>query len=235
MRKNIFDEIAYFYDNIFPGHIFMYYLEKRLNLIKKICPEKNKKILDVGCGTGTLLYYLMKSGYTNVWGIDNSPKMVEIANKKIPNRIIKGDMLNLPFSSESFDTVISIVSLHHLGNLNKVKKAIFEMARVLKKSGNLIIWEHNQYNLYWYFLMKKVPQDTGEEKLVPLKIIVNEFKKNKVKIVKVMRSGIVPDFAPEWSLSFFDFFEKGIQKIFPLSIFLAHNIVIGEKLKNVEK
>jgi ubiquinone/menaquinone biosynthesis C-methylase UbiE len=229
MGKNIFDEIAYFYDNIFPEHIFMYYLEKRLNLIKKICPDKNTKILDVGCGTGALLYNLMESGYNNLWGIDNSAKMVEIANQKIPNRIIRGDMLNLPFSSESFDLVISIVSLHHLGDLNKVKKAIYEMIRVTKNSGNLIIWEHNPYNLYWYFLMKRVPQDTGEEKLVPLKTIINEFKKNKVKIVKVIRKGIVPDFAPKWSLPFLDFFEKGIQKIFPLSIFLAHNIVIGEK------
>ncbi len=230
MEKNIFDEVAYFYDRIFPKHIFMYYLQRRLNLIKKICPDRNIKILDVGCGTGSLLHNLMKSGYMNVWGIDNSTKMVEIANNKIPGRVIKGDMLNLPLSSESFDLIISIVSLHHLGDLKKVKKAIREMIRVLKKSGILVIWEHNPYNLYWYFLMKRVPQDTGKEKLVPLNIITKEFKKNKVHILKILHSGIVPDFAPKWIITFLDFMEKGLQKIFPLNLILmAHNVIIGKK------
>ncbi|MCM8809984.1 MAG: class I SAM-dependent methyltransferase, partial [Candidatus Omnitrophica bacterium] len=149
MEKNIFDQVANFYEKIFPEHIFNYYLIKRLNFIKKICPDRNSKILDVGCGTGALINLLNKEGY-DVWGIDSSENMVKIANKRLPGKIIKGDMLNLPFPSENFDLVISIVSLHHLGNLNKVKTAIKEMTRVIKKSGLILIWEHNPLNLYWY-------------------------------------------------------------------------------------
>ncbi|MCS7180325.1 MAG: class I SAM-dependent methyltransferase, partial [bacterium] len=60
MEKNIFDEVAEFYDRIFPPHIYEYYISKRVNLIKKICPDTNIRILDIGCGTGTLIYSLSK-------------------------------------------------------------------------------------------------------------------------------------------------------------------------------
>ncbi|MCM8832401.1 MAG: class I SAM-dependent methyltransferase [Candidatus Omnitrophica bacterium] len=229
MEKNIFDQVANFYEKIFPEHIFNYYLIKRLNFIKKICPDRNSKILDVGCGTGALINLLNKEGY-DVWGIDSSENMFKIANKRLPGKIIKGDMLNLPFPSENFDLVISIVSLHHLGNLNKVKTAIKEMTRVINKSGLILIWEHNPLNLYWYFLMKKVPQDTGEEKLVSSKIIIEQLKKNRIYNIKTIRTGLVPDFTPKRILPLLDFLEKGIQKIFPLNLILAHNVIIGEKV-----
>ncbi|MCM8786155.1 MAG: class I SAM-dependent methyltransferase [Candidatus Omnitrophica bacterium] len=228
MGKNIFDQVANFYEKIFPEHIFNYYLKKRVNFIKKIYSNRDCKILDVGCGTGALISLLNKEGY-NVWGIDNSENMVKIANKRIPGKIIKGDMLNLPFPSESFDLVISVVSLHHLGNLNKVKTAIKEMARVTKKSGIILIWEHNPNNLYWYFLMKRVPQDTGDEKLIPARIILKEFRKNKISVIKTIKTGFVPDFAPKQILPLLDFLEKGIQKIFPLNLILAHNVIVGKK------
>ncbi|HOK55973.1 MAG TPA: class I SAM-dependent methyltransferase [bacterium] len=226
MKKNVFDEVAEIYEKIFPEHIFNYYLNKRINIILKLKLDKKAKILDVGCGTGTLLYHLKNYGY-DVWGIDNSKRMVEIAEEKVPGKIIKEDMLNIPFPSETFDLVFSIVSLHHLGKIEKVKKAVREMIRITKNGGMILIWEHNPLNPYWYFLMKKVPQDIGEEKLIPLSIFINEFKKNKIKILKVFRCGLVPDFAPKWSLFFLDYLEKGLQKVFPL--LLAHNVIIGKK------
>ncbi|MCM8818100.1 MAG: class I SAM-dependent methyltransferase [Candidatus Omnitrophica bacterium] len=229
MEENIFDKLGESYDKIFPSHIFEYYLTERIKLIQKILSKSKVKILDVGCGTGTLIYHLNKLGY-DAYGIDNSFKMVEIANKKNPGKVKKGDMLNLEFKNQSFDLVISIVSLHHLGNLNRVEKAVNEMIRVTKKSGFILIWEHNPFNPYWYFLMKKVPQDIGEEKLIPLWIIIKIFKKNNIKIEKILKTGFVPDFAPEWSLPILKFLEKGIKKLPLLSMFLlAHNVIIGKK------
>lgn len=229
MERNIFDEVAEFYDRIFPEHIFNYYLQKRIKFIRSICAKTSLKILDVGCGTGTLIYYLSKYGY-DVWGIDNSSKMVEIASQKLPGRIKKCDMLYIDFENESFDMVISIVSLHHLGDYRKVKRAISEMVRVTKKSGYILIWEHNPFNPYWYFLMKRVPQDTGKEKLIHSSFIVKNLKENGVKVRKIMKTGLVADFFPKWSLKFCDFMEEVIQKIFIFNFLFAHNVILGEKI-----
>lgn len=228
MEKNIFDEVAEFYDRIFPEHIHEYYISKRVNLIREICPDTNIKILDIGCGTGTLIYRLSKYGY-DVWGIDISEKMVEIANKKIQGRVRKGDVLKTDFQDNSFDLVMAIVMLHHLGNYKKVKNAIKEMARIVKTFGIILIWEHNPLNPYWYLLMKKVPQDTGKEKLLPVNIIVKFLQENGIIVKKIIKCGLVPEFVPKRFIGIIDFFEKGIQKIFPLNLFLAHNVIIGRK------
>ncbi|MCM8804604.1 MAG: methyltransferase domain-containing protein [Candidatus Omnitrophica bacterium] len=228
MEENIFDRVAEFYDEIFPKHIYEYYISKRINFIRKICPDTNIKILDVGCGTGNLIYRLSKYGY-NVLGIDISSKMVEIANQKLPGKVKIGNILSLDFQDNIFDLVIAIVMLHHLENYKNVKKAIKEMVRVTKKSGIILIWEHNPLNPYWYLLMKKVPQDTGKEKLIPVSFIIKSLKENGIVIEKIMKSGFAPEFVPQWCLNFIDFFEKGIQKIFPLNLFLAHNIIVGRK------
>ena len=40
------------------------------NYSRFIPRNNNAMILDIGCGTGTFLWYLKKKGYTNFWGID---------------------------------------------------------------------------------------------------------------------------------------------------------------------
>lgn len=49
-------------------------------VLKKI--NKNAKILDVGCSTGTLLSYLKTLGYNNLYGIDPAPKCKKFAKEK---------------------------------------------------------------------------------------------------------------------------------------------------------
>ena len=40
------------------------------------------------------------------------------------------------------------------------------MARVSRPGGRIVIWDHNPRNPYWSLLMARVPQDTGEERLI---------------------------------------------------------------------
>ncbi len=40
------------------------------------------------------------------------------------------------------------------------------MVRVAKPVGRVLIWDHNPRNPYWRLLMARVPQDTGEERLI---------------------------------------------------------------------
>ncbi|MEI6532380.1 MAG: methyltransferase domain-containing protein [Candidatus Roizmanbacteria bacterium] len=106
-------------------------------------PQSNKciNILDIGCGTGNLLINLYKQNQNiNLFGIDISEKMVQIAKLKTKNinniHIKNGAAEDLPFEKEYFDCVVCSNSLHHHPN---IQKSLIEMTRVLKKQGKLII------------------------------------------------------------------------------------------------
>ena len=90
---------------------------------------KNAKILEVGCGSGRFLEFLEKNGYKNIYGIDSSKEMMDIAKKRTKAILIKGDAYKLPFSKNSFEVVFSIHVLMHISN---PKKVIGEMLRVSK-------------------------------------------------------------------------------------------------------
>ena len=117
-----------------------------LGYLKEI--PKNAKILEVGYGTGRFLEFLEKNGYKNLYGIDSSKEMMNIAKKRTRARLIKGDAYKLPFSKNSFDMVFSVHVLMHLSN---PKKAINEMLRVSKKR---IIFDITNKNSISYLLSK---------------------------------------------------------------------------------
>lgn len=99
-------------------------------------------LLDVGCGTGELLKYLI-SKYPSIrfYGVDISEKMLEVAQSKLTESVnlLLGDAENLPFDNDVFDFVICNDSFHHYPN---PQKAIFEFHRVLQNKGILLISDY---------------------------------------------------------------------------------------------
>lgn len=112
-RKNQWDK-AYF---------FKYSFEKL---------SKKKKILDLGCGDG---YFLQISN--NTFGIDKNFRNLKKA-KKYSNKVIQGDILELPFSEASFDGINCSHVIEHFDPYNAYR-LLSEMNRVLKIRGILII------------------------------------------------------------------------------------------------
>ena len=93
---------------------------------------KNKKILDVGCGTGIYAKILNDNG-AKVHGIDISPKMIQLAKSYVKNVDLKvGSAYRFPYKSNYFDIVVSALVIEHLSDLDK---AFREIKRVLKKGG----------------------------------------------------------------------------------------------------
>jgi len=100
---------------------------------------------DIGCGPGDLLEIMAKSS-NRVIGVDNSPKMLELAEERFSeeaNMSLRiGDLSHLPLRDWEADcTVISLV-LHHLP---RPLDALREAARVLKIGGRLIIVEFDRH------------------------------------------------------------------------------------------
>lgn len=99
-----------------------------------------KKILDLGCGAGRHSIPLAEAGF-EVTGVDIAPKALKLLNTKkqdLPIKTIEAEMDELPFVDETFDAIVCINVIHH-AKLEKIKKTISEMHRVLKKGGFILL------------------------------------------------------------------------------------------------
>ncbi|HLQ84354.1 MAG TPA: class I SAM-dependent methyltransferase [Pseudogracilibacillus sp.] len=109
---------------------------------KEILSDLKGEILEVGVGTGASFeYYPMK---VNVTGIDFSPKMLDIAQSKIPKskaeiKLLEMDIEQMNFPDNSFDTVISSCVFCSVPNPIEGLK---EIRRVVKPEGKIIMLEH---------------------------------------------------------------------------------------------
>jgi 2-polyprenyl-3-methyl-5-hydroxy-6-metoxy-1,4-benzoquinol methylase len=126
----------YGYHNDQPTYTFDYLQQPILSLLNK---SKNSCILDLGCGNGYWVSYLISKGY-NAYGIDASESGITLANKKNPGRFFVQDLSTdrLPegLQNLTFDTIISTEVIEHLydpeGFINFCKQ-------VLKSNGEIII------------------------------------------------------------------------------------------------
>ncbi len=105
-----------------------------------IAREKPKRILDIGCGRGFYIKALSLFLFPEqIHGIDINKAYIEKAQKSNADARIylqTGSIYKLPYKSESIDTIICSEVFEHLKH---EKKAIAEIARVLKPNGSLIV------------------------------------------------------------------------------------------------
>ena len=71
--------------------------EQLRRLIRRASP-KAKNILELACGTGSVLKHLSK--YYDVWGLDLSRKMLSIARKKVPQARLSRQNMDIPFAAK---------------------------------------------------------------------------------------------------------------------------------------
>ena len=96
------------------------------------------KVLEVGCGTGLILERTDAIG-AEVYGVDLSPKMVEICRKKGLNAQ-EASVTALPFEDDSFDLVYSFKVLAHVPD---IRKAMSEIVRVTRPGGRMVLEFYN--------------------------------------------------------------------------------------------
>ena len=101
--------------------------------------RKDDAILDVGCGTGTLLAAIAERGPgARLTGIDLSPAMLAVARTKLGGRasLVAGEAGRLPFTDRRFDLVLSSSALHYWPD---PAAGLAEIARVLEPGGRAVI------------------------------------------------------------------------------------------------
>ena len=117
-----------------------------LDLARRMIGDPTRlKVLDVGCGVGVTDYYLT-GHFRKLYGIDLSPGVVRKAkalNPKASYRHYAGR--TLPYPSNSMDITFAICVMHHVGP-DKLARFSSEMARVTRKGGLVVVFEHNPWN-----------------------------------------------------------------------------------------
>jgi SAM-dependent methyltransferase len=221
-----YDHLAHEYDQVFARHVVQHYLDKRLRLVQSLIG--NGRVLDVGCGTGALGGHLAGAGFL-VYGVDVSPGMLTQAQGRGLRGAYAAFSTALPFADGSFDLAITVATLHHLETPLRVAFTIAEMGRVVRPGGFVVLWDHNPLNPYWPLLMRRVPQDSGEERLVPQAEILADAKAAGLEIQAARRLGLIPDFVPERLMPLARLAEGVVEAVGPLSLFAAHNVVVARK------
>ena len=112
----------------------------------------DERVLDVGCGRGAVLTMLaerLPRGRVvgvDMWTADQSGNGPEAAERNLfaegvheRCEIVTGDMRSMPFSSASFDVVVSSLAVHNVPHREGRDQAIREIARVLRPGGRLAV------------------------------------------------------------------------------------------------
>jgi|SRR4029453_4577836 ubiquinone/menaquinone biosynthesis C-methylase UbiE len=112
----------------------------RRDLVAQANITPGQRILDIGCGTGTLAVMLKRSqADIEVIGLDPDPKALRRAKTKATRagfslQLDQGFADDLPYAEHSFDRVFSSFMFHHLEGQNR-EKTLREVLRVLKPGG----------------------------------------------------------------------------------------------------
>ncbi len=107
--------------------------------------DKNGKVLDLGCGNGLMLKYLMvTSGYKLIpYGVDfmdlSIKQAKEILHPQYKNNFTVGNVINYSFNKGPFDFIF--VPLHHIHS-NDRKEYLNKIKKNCQRNGKIIFYEY---------------------------------------------------------------------------------------------
>lgn len=122
-----------------------YRIEKVLEIFR---PGKEARVLDLGCGWGTVSFALAPI-VDSVVGVDFSAKSVELCRRGAEELglenvdFVRGDAAETGLPDETFDIVYAVDLLEHLYP-DQTLEVLDECARVLKRGGRLVVWTPNR-------------------------------------------------------------------------------------------
>ena len=102
-----------------------------LKLIENTNIQPGMKILDLGCGTGTLTLMIQRAyPDVNITGLDGDVEVLDIARKKSHGVDVQWDeglASSLPYPDSFFDRVVTSLVIHHLTTADKRRALIFAL------------------------------------------------------------------------------------------------------------
>ena len=135
--ESMFDRIAPVYDAM--NRVMTAGLDQRWRRLTAAATVRpGDEVLDGCCGTGDLAVACTRAG-GRVTGLDFSERMLERARRKAPDVTwVRGDLLQLPFETASFDLATVGFGVR---NVDDLQQALRELRRVLRTDGRIGILE----------------------------------------------------------------------------------------------
>ena len=122
---------------------------------------RDTKILDCGCGTGNIMKYLQRYGFTNLQGFDLAPEMVEAARINTGAEIKECSMQTMGqhYPEQSLDLLFCSGIFHHVPSLADWEKVFSAAYTMLRPGGEIIVREpypNLGYNLLVFMTRFKI-------------------------------------------------------------------------------
>jgi ubiquinone/menaquinone biosynthesis C-methylase UbiE len=129
------------------------YLTERL--LYHLQPNTDKLYLDIGCGTGNYTITFVDKGFHFI-GVEPSMQMLNEAKSRNQNiKWRQGTAEKIPTDEKYFDGIIATLTIHHWTDL---KKAFFELNRVLKDKGKIVLFTSTPEQMKAYWLNHYFPE-----------------------------------------------------------------------------
>jgi 2-polyprenyl-3-methyl-5-hydroxy-6-metoxy-1,4-benzoquinol methylase len=162
--------------------------------------KENKSILEIGCGTGEVSFWIAEQTKMNVLGTDLCIPFIEQADQKFVLPNLKFEVLdfNKPqqMKGRTFDYIVGNGILHHLYyHLDSVLSTFQEL---LNKDGKIIFLEPNIYNPYCAFIFNYArkwanlePDEMAFSKyFINAKLVQSKFKEINIEYKDFLLPGI---------------------------------------------
>jgi len=190
--KSNYSLMAKIYDPIF--HLPLKPI--RIAVMNELLKYKEKRILDLCCGTGNQLKLLSKHGFRNLYCLDISGSMLEIAKRSdFSIKIYNKDATKTSFEDALFDVVIISFAIHEKDR-NTQKALINEAYRIIKKDGLMLVVDYvfdNKTTKFSRILISTIERIAGGEHYRNFKNYIQNdgllslIEKDKFKLIKYNR------------------------------------------------
>jgi len=140
-----------------------YFAEHKLGCLARAGVGREARLLDYGCGTGTLLG-LSSGRFQSLAGYDPSQESLSLARQQAPSATFYADESAIP--DAAFDVAILSGVLHHVPPPERAD-VVSRVASKLAPSGRLFVFEHNPYNPLTQRAVKACPFDDDAILLPP--------------------------------------------------------------------
>lgn len=153
--------------------------------------NENSKVLDAGCGWGTISFFLSKI-CKEVYCLDSNPDSINFIKTRAEQENVKniypvvGNVINLPFKKEKFDLVVLNGVLEYLPFEDKNADPLISQLRglkkireILKQNGEMYIGIENRFG--FQYLLGRKDEHTGIRFITILPRKIANFYHNFLK------------------------------------------------------
>lgn len=166
-QKKPYTAFAGIYDRVMSRAPYREWADMILESYHLSAPENPpKRILDLGCGTCKIWKYLPPNA--ELWGLDSSHEMLQIADlSHIRGKRVQGDLLELPSLPGKFDLIFSVHdTLNYLLKSEEISRVFSSVRSLLSEKGVFFFDVSTERNFQKNFQGKVLKETHADTKLV---------------------------------------------------------------------